>query len=52
MSPADVYDAGLCEAVGISNYGPVQLNKFAERMKERDGMSNLLIAETSLQNFC
>lgn len=26
----------MCEAVGISNYGPVQLAKFAERMKERD----------------
>jgi pyridoxine 4-dehydrogenase len=33
---ADVYDAGLCEAVGISNYGPVQLTKFAARMQERD----------------
>ncbi len=33
---ADVYDAGLCEAVGISNYGPVQLTKFSARMKERD----------------
>ncbi len=33
---ADVYDAGLCEAVGISNYGPVQLTKFSARMQERD----------------
>jgi pyridoxine 4-dehydrogenase len=33
---ADIYDAGLCEAVGISNYGPIQLTKFAERMKERN----------------
>ncbi len=33
---ADVYDAGLCEAVGISNYGPQQLTKFSARMKERD----------------
>ncbi|KAL3807164.1 hypothetical protein ACHAXA_011365 [Cyclostephanos tholiformis] len=33
---ADVYDAGLCEAVGISNYGPVQLSRFSVRMKERD----------------
>ena len=33
---ADVYDAGLCEAVGISNYGPLQLSRFSERMKERD----------------
>lgn len=33
---ADIYDEGLCEAVGISNYGPRQLSKFSERMKERD----------------
>lgn len=33
---ADVYDAGLCEAVGISNYGPNQLQKFSQRMQERD----------------
>ena len=32
---ADVYDAGLCEAVGVSNYGPKQLSKFATRMQER-----------------
>ena len=33
---ADIYDAGLCEAVGISNYGPLQLQKVSARMKERD----------------
>jgi len=33
---ADVYDKGLCEAVGVSNYGPQQLVKFSERMMERD----------------
>lgn len=33
---ADVYDAGLCEAVGVSNYGPLQLQKVSKRMKERD----------------
>jgi pyridoxine 4-dehydrogenase len=33
---ADIYDAGLCEAVGISNYGPIQLTKFSERMKQRN----------------
>mmetsp|Transcript_18948 Transcript_18948/g.39940 ORF Transcript_18948/g.39940 Transcript_18948/m.39940 type:complete len:381 (+) Transcript_18948:87-1229(+) len=33
---ADIYDANLCEAVGVSNYGPIQLAKFSERMKERD----------------
>ena len=33
---ADIYDADLCEAVGISNYGSQQLQKFSESMKERD----------------
>merc|ERR1711966_317792 len=33
---ANVYDKGLCEAVGVSNYGPKQLSKFSERMNERD----------------
>ena len=33
---ADIYDADLCEAVGISNYGPIQLNRFADRMKQRN----------------
>ena len=32
---ADVYDEGLCEAVGVSNYGPKQLEKIAARMQER-----------------
>eukprot|EP00956_Cyclotella_meneghiniana_P018214 scaffold30132_cov72-Cyclotella_meneghiniana.AAC.9 len=33
---ADIYDEGLAEAVGVSNYGPLQLNKFSERMKVRN----------------
>merc|ERR1711966_327724 len=33
---ADIYDSDLCEAVGISNYGPQQLTKFASRMSERN----------------
>jgi pyridoxine 4-dehydrogenase len=32
---ADIYDEGLCEAVGVSNYGPRQLQKVASRMEER-----------------
>ena len=32
---ADVYDEGLCEAVGVSNYGPIQLSKIAAYLKER-----------------
>lgn len=33
---ADIYDENLCEAVGVSNYGPIQLQKFAARMQERE----------------
>jgi len=33
---ADVYDEGLCEAVGVSNYGPLQFKKISEYMKDRD----------------
>jgi pyridoxine 4-dehydrogenase len=33
---ADVYDAGLCDAVGVSNFGPKQLIKVANRMNERN----------------
>mmetsp|Transcript_14885 Transcript_14885/g.23027 ORF Transcript_14885/g.23027 Transcript_14885/m.23027 type:complete len:377 (+) Transcript_14885:107-1237(+) len=32
----DIFDEGLCEAVGVSNYGPIQLEKFSNRMKERN----------------
>lgn len=32
----DVYDAGLCEAVGVSNYGPIQLKKINQYLKERE----------------
>jgi pyridoxine 4-dehydrogenase len=32
---ADIYDEGLCDAVGVSNYGPIQLQKIAARMQER-----------------
>lgn len=32
---ADVYDAGLCDFVGVSNYGPQQLRKVAAFMQER-----------------
>eukprot|EP00980_Cylindrotheca_fusiformis_P001702 scaffold388_cov114-Cylindrotheca_fusiformis.AAC.11 len=33
---ADIYDRGLAEAVGVSNYGPIQLGKVSEYMQERD----------------
>ena len=33
---ADVYEEGMCEAVGVSNYGPKQLSKIATYLKERN----------------
>lgn len=33
---ADVYDEGLCDAVGVSNYGPIQLCRVANRLQERE----------------
>ena len=33
---ADVYYEGLCDAVGVSNYGPVQLKKVARFFQERE----------------
>ena len=33
----DVYDKGLCDAVGVSNYGPKQLFAVSERLREREG---------------
>lgn len=33
---ANVYDEGLCDAVGISNYGPIQLSKINAYMRERE----------------
>lgn len=32
---SDAYDQGLCEAVGVSNYGPIQLTKVAQRFEDR-----------------
>lgn len=32
---ADIYDAGLANAVGVSNYGPLQLQRIASRLTER-----------------
>jgi pyridoxine 4-dehydrogenase len=31
----DVFDAGLCQAVGVSNYGPIQLRRINQYLKER-----------------
>jgi len=32
----NVYDEGLCDAIGVSNYGPQQLQKIASYMEERE----------------
>jgi pyridoxine 4-dehydrogenase len=32
----DIYDNNLCEAIGVSNYGPIQLQKVANYMEERE----------------
>jgi pyridoxine 4-dehydrogenase len=42
---ADVYDSGLCEAIGVSNYGPIQLNKIATFMKDERGGVPLATAQ-------
>lgn len=33
---ADIYDEGLCEAVGVSNYGPLQLQKISDYLRGRN----------------
>jgi len=33
---ANVYQNGLCDAVGVSNYGPEQLNKISQYLMEQD----------------
>ncbi len=33
---ANVYDAQLCDAVGVSNYGPVQLQKISDYLVDRE----------------
>lgn len=48
---ADVYDAGLCEVVGVSNYGPKQLLKVAACMKERQVPLGVAQIQYSLMTF-
>jgi pyridoxine 4-dehydrogenase len=48
---ADVYDAGLCEVVGVSNYGPKQLVKVAARMKERQVPLGVAQIQYSLMTY-
>ena len=48
---ADVYDKGLCEAVGVSNYGPIQLQKVASRMQERQAPLAIAQIQYSLMTY-
>lgn len=48
---ADVYDEGLCEAVGVSNYGPLQLQKVANRLQEREVPLAIAQIQYSLMTF-
>lgn len=48
---ADVYDAGLCSAVGVSNYGPKQLLKVANRMKDRNVPLAIAQVQYSLMTY-
>lgn len=48
---ADVYDAGLCDVVGVSNYGPRQLLKVAARMKERQVPLGVAQVQYSLMTY-
>ena len=48
---ADVYDKGLCEAVGVSNYGPIQLQKVANRMQERKVPLSIAQIQYSLMTY-
>lgn len=43
---ADVYDNDLCEAIGVSNYGPLQLQKISEYMQNE---RNVPLATAQIQ---
>jgi pyridoxine 4-dehydrogenase len=48
---ADVYDAGLCRAVGVSNYGPKQLIKVGNRFKAREVPLAIAQVQYSLMTY-
>lgn len=48
---ADVYDNGLCESVGVSNYGPIQLEKVAGYMQEREVPLSIAQIQYSLMTY-
>ena len=47
----DVYDAGLCDAVGVSNFGPQQLLKVASRLQERNVPLGVAQVQYSLMTY-
>jgi pyridoxine 4-dehydrogenase len=46
-----VYDRGLCESVGVSNYGPVQLQKVSEFLTEREVPLSIAQIQYSLMTY-
>jgi pyridoxine 4-dehydrogenase len=42
---ADVYDQGLCDAIGVSNYGPKQLRKISTYLQDERDNVPLAIAQ-------
>jgi pyridoxine 4-dehydrogenase len=47
----DVYDKGLCDAVGVSNYGPKQLFSVADKFRERNVPLAIAQVQYSLMTF-
>ncbi|VEU39771.1 unnamed protein product [Pseudo-nitzschia multistriata] len=47
----DVYDKGLCDAVGVSNYGPKQLISVAEKFREREVPLAIAQVQYSLMTY-
>lgn len=47
----DVYDKGLCDAVGVSNYGPKQLYSVAEKFREREVPLAIAQVQYSLMTY-
>ena len=47
----DVYDQGLCDAVGVSNYGPIQLTKVSQKFQERNVPLAIAQVQYSLMTY-
>lgn len=46
-----VYEKGLCESVGVSNYGPVQLQKVSEFLNDREVPLSVAQIQYSLMTY-